>query len=76
MCSSEKPSSDPVVLTPVFKLIFLTTLSLTVLSLGVSLFLSFQGKLSVPQANLFETCATTWKMGFGTIIGLIGGKAT
>lgn len=30
---------------------------------------------SALQISLCETCTTTWKMGFGAIMGLIGGRA-
>jgi hypothetical protein len=42
-----------------------TVLGLTLLSLFVSVALSFQSQLNLQQASLFETCTTTWKLGFG-----------
>jgi hypothetical protein len=50
------------------------TLTLTLFSLAVSIMLSFQGQLNAPQSNLFETCSTTWKLGFGAMVGLFGGR--
>jgi hypothetical protein len=58
-----------------FKWIFNTVLALTVVSLATSIALSFVPNPSQLQASLFETCTTTWKMGFGAIVGLIGGRA-
>ena len=59
-----------------FKWIFQTVLALTILSLVISLGLSLFANPSSLQMSLFETCTTTWKMGFGAIVGLIGGKAS
>jgi hypothetical protein len=59
-----------------YKLFFWVALILTVLSLAIAFVLAYQSQPLSPQQNsLFETCTTTWKMGFGAIIGLIGGKA-
>ena len=58
-----------------FKIIFRTLAFLTVLFLGIAAVLSFQTKLSPQQISLFETCSTMCQMGFGAIVGLIGGKA-
>ncbi|MFX0135620.1 MAG: hypothetical protein ACFFDN_18385 [Candidatus Hodarchaeota archaeon] len=58
-----------------FRPIFLTVVGLTFVSLVVCFYLSFKGELSTAQQQLFETCSTTWKMGFGAIVGLIGGRA-
>jgi hypothetical protein len=58
-----------------FKWVFFTVVSLTTLSLVTSILLSFNSTPSPLQISLFETCTTTWKMGFGAIVGLIGGKA-
>lgn len=58
-----------------FKDVFLGALGLTVLSLLVMLSLVF-----IPVENqefaeaLFNTCAETWKFGFGVLVGLVGGK--
>jgi hypothetical protein len=57
-----------------FKLTFASVLFLTVLSLGISLALVYHPAQSEEGKRLFETCSTTWKMGFGAIVGLIGGK--
>ena len=61
-------------LTRTFKLVFLTVLLLSVLSFFVALFLSFQVHPSPQQNDLFNTCSTSWKIGFGAIVGLMGGK--
>lgn len=58
-----------------FKWIFKVVLTLTVMSLVISLVLSLFANPSSLQTSLFETCTTTWKMGFGAIVGLIGAKA-
>jgi len=60
----------------VFKWVFITVASLTFISLITSVVLSFSPSPSQLQVSLFETCTTTWKMGFGAIVGLIGGRAT
>lgn len=63
-------------ISPVFKLVFLTVLALTVLSLVAAVFLSFIDPPTEERSRLIETCSTTWKMGFGAVVGLIGGKTT
>jgi hypothetical protein len=62
-------------LTPAFKKVFNTVLGLTILSLGVSLVLALWPGQSDDVKRLIETCSTTFKMGFGAVVGLIGGKA-
>jgi hypothetical protein len=55
--------------------VFLTVLLLTLVSLGVSVYLAIRPDPSEEVKRLIETCSTTWKLGFGAIVGLIGGKA-
>ncbi len=62
-------------LTPTFKLIFFTVLGLTILSLVVSFVLVMRETQTEETKRLAETCSTTWKLSFGAIVGLIGGKA-
>lgn len=58
-----------------FKYVFVSICFLTFASLAVSIFLSVNfTELNVLHERLFEACTTTWKMGFGAILGLIGGK--
>ena len=79
MAKTPDPSPPPPVLgvvTPMFKLVFLTVLGLTILSLAASFGLAvWADPTKDATRSLMETCSTTWKMGFSAIIGLIGGKA-
>jgi len=63
---------------PLFNFVLLTVVVVTVLSLVVSLILSFSNPQSTHQEGLqtalFYTCSATWKMGVGVIFGLLGGK--
>ena len=79
MAQTEPPPRTPPVavltLTPAFKWVLLIVLGLTLVSLVVSVYLASLSNPSDLAKGLFETCSTTWKMGFAAIIGLIGGKA-
>jgi hypothetical protein len=64
-------------------MVFWTVLCLTLLSLiimawiaGTTGSISDATKLPVLKKGLYDVCSVTWQMGFGAIIGLIGGKAT
>jgi hypothetical protein len=75
-----QPSVITLTLTPTFKLVFLAVLGITVLAmiLGCSLAMVGFGAKGRPDPNLtaaMQACITTWKLGFGAIIGLLGGKA-
>jgi hypothetical protein len=71
------PSVVTVTLTPAFKLVFLSVLTITILSIILCCPLVFlTTKENDPRwTALLEACLTTWKMGFGAIIGLLGGKS-
>src|SRR5262249_12386729 len=62
-------------LPPVFKRVFNAVLILTILSLLVSIALLFVPNQSEEVKRLVETTSTTFKLGFGAVVGLIGGKA-
>ena len=62
---SKKPSNK-------FNTVFATLAIFSLLSLFLSLAISFQGELNTQQTSLFETCSTSWKMGFGCIVGCLG----
>ena len=69
-------SVDLIRLTPTFKLVFLSVLSITLISLVLNLILVLVLDHPSNEAkNLMETCSTIVKAGFGAIVGLIGGKA-
>ena len=61
-------------LTPRFKLIFSTVAALTVLALISNVLLAMFGDGSEQVQAAAEACSTTYKMGFGAIVGLIGGR--
>jgi hypothetical protein len=62
-------------LTPRFKLIFSTVAALTVLALILTVLLAVFGGDSEQVKAAAEACSTTYKMGFGAIVGLMGGRA-
>jgi len=62
-------------LSPTFKLVFVSILGLSVLCLIIVCTLVGLGIKSEEGKVLFELCATAFKLGFGAIIGLVGGKA-
>ena len=59
-----------------FLIVFKVAVVFTLIFLFICVVLSFQGQLNPEQTKLFETCETMMKMGFGAIIGLVGGKAS
>jgi hypothetical protein len=62
---------------PLFKLVFLTVVALTLVMLVISLSLSI--RYPHPNSNIngaISTTSTLYKLGFGAIVGLIGGKAS
>jgi hypothetical protein len=61
-------------LTPRFKLVFSTVAALTVLALILNVLLAMFGDGSEQVKAAAEACSTTYKMGFGAIVGLIGGR--
>lgn len=67
------PSS--IILSPAFKWVFVGVMLLTLISLGTSISLAVFVKNPSPEIKgLIETCSTTFKLGFGAVVGLIGGK--
>ena len=69
-------SAHPAKPRDVFLVVFLSVLGLTVLSLVLGTFLATAVvQPSEEIKRLIETCSTTWKLGFGAIVGLIGGRA-
>lgn len=61
-------------LTPRFKLVFLTVVTLTVLALILNVVLAAFGGDSEQVRAASEACSTTYKMGFEAIVGLISGR--
>jgi uncharacterized membrane protein len=76
-------TSDKVIkvtITPIFKMVFLTVLGLTVICLLigcslVGLTVSLGRNLTTQENVLFDLCTSTFKLGFGAMIGMFGAKA-
>ena len=56
-------------------LVFLVVVLLTVFSGAAVIYLGVQPQLSDEGKRMVETFSTTWKLGFGAIVGLIAGKS-
>lgn len=57
-----------------FQYVFATVIFFTLLSGGVSFWISTEDRPSPQQARIFETCNSTWNMGVGAIFGLLSSK--
>lgn len=60
-------------LSPAFKIVLLIVIVFTSLSFVGSIALTF-AKDSVPTRQVLEMTVTTFKLGFGALVGLLGGK--
>ncbi len=78
MARKRAPSSPPgpIDLPVSFKAVFWVVVALSVLSLATAVYLAGWPADAQTETvkKLVETCDTTWKMGFGGILGLLGGK--
>jgi len=61
--------------TPTFQQVFFTVVFFTFLSGSASVWFSTKDPLSPQQNRVFETSNTTWNLGIGAIVGLLGSKA-
>lgn len=57
-----------------FQQVFFTVVAFTLFSGGGAITLASQSKLTSEQTRILETLDTTWKIGIGTIFGLLGSK--
>jgi hypothetical protein len=61
----------------IFRFVFTTIVALTVFSGMASLVMAFAiDNIHPQQQAIFESMNNTWKLGFGAILGLLGGKLT
>ncbi|EST25807.1 hypothetical protein [Streptomyces roseochromogenus] len=59
-----------------FKLVFLSVTLITVLTLAASLYIGiFVEKPTEAAKSAMDTCSTLANLGFGAMVGLLGGKA-
>lgn len=61
---------------PHFKMIFTAVVALTVIALVLNALLAVFGADADQVRAVAETCSTTYKMGFGAIVGLISAKTS
>lgn len=63
-------------ITPRFKLVFVAVLAITLLCLMLNMIIVLVAPHNSPAASFADTCSTAFKLGFGAIVGLVGGKVT
>ena len=69
-----KNSRRPPVPPPVsFRLVFLSVLGLSILSLVGGIFLVF-GPQNQANKIMIDACSTGWKMGFSALAGMLAGR--
>ena len=75
VASARSTTTLTVTLSPIFKLVFLSVLSITILSMFITCALVAVHNETDQGKALFELFASITKMGFGAMVGLLGGKA-
>jgi len=61
--------------TPLFKFVFGTVVGFAFLCVAMSVFVVVHPPAPSPSATeLANTCSTCFKMGFGAVVGLLGGQ--
>jgi hypothetical protein len=72
-----RPSPRAIMLSPGFKLTFLTVTALTILSGAAhAAFAIGLPSMNANQQSVFEAFGFAWKAGIGVLFGLLGGKVT
>jgi hypothetical protein len=76
--ADQAPSDTPAVTTVTahFKLVFIGVMVITVLTLAANLYIGiFVEKPTEAAKSAMATCSTLANLGFGAMVGLLGGKA-
>ncbi|MFE2970018.1 hypothetical protein ACFXKC_41380 [Streptomyces sp. NPDC059340] len=76
--ADQAPTSTPAVTTVTahFKLVFIGVMVITVFTLAASLYIGVFVKEPTEAAkSAMDTCSTLANLGFGAMVGLLGGKA-
>lgn len=73
---SSLDSPEEVGTTDHFRLVFVSVLALTILALALNVVLTVFCESTAEVRAAADSCSTTYKLGFGTIVGLVGGKAS
>jgi len=68
------PQAQQIDLDPAFKIVLLIVVGLVSVSLLIMVVLAIVGAHNPDAKNLFALCSDTFKLGFGAIVGLLGGK--
>ncbi|MFZ4247010.1 hypothetical protein ACOZDF_17100 [Streptomyces griseoincarnatus] len=76
--TSQTPVAEPAVTTVTahFKLVFICVAAITLITLMASLYIGiFIEKPTEATKSVMNTCSTLTNLGFGAMVGLLGGKA-